>query len=218
MSNSVGDPLLVSPRFILASASPRRRELLASIDFPPDEIRPAEIAENPLPKEPPRQFVLRMAREKAYAVAAQVAEPALILAADSIAAVGCRILGKPKDADEARKFFNLLSGRKHRVYTAISLVPSQSYPQGRESSRLVETAVTFARLTKEQIEALISGEEWKDKSGGYALHGQAAAYIRAVSGSPSGVIGLPLFETAQLFRGQAGLRGKQRENGTYWPV
>lgn len=209
---------MASPRFILASSSPRRSQLLSSIGLEPDAICPADIEEISLPKEMPRQFALRMAQKKAHEVASRIEMPALILAADSIAAVGRRILGKPKDEAEARLFFSLLSGRKHRVYTAISLVPSKNFPHGKESSRLVETSVTFARLTQDQIDDLIAGGEWQDKSGGYALHGQAAAYIRAVSGSPSSVVGLPLFETAQLFRGQPGLRGKKRESGKNWPI
>ncbi|QCE33180.1 septum formation protein Maf [Acetobacteraceae bacterium] len=219
MSHLSGDAVLPSPRFVLASASPRRQELLSSINLIPDEICPAKIEEIPRNRETPRLFAERMAEEKAAYVAQRMQESALILGADSVVAVGRRILGKPKDAVEARKFFTLLSGRKHRVYTAICLLPTVHYPQGTKAVRVVETSVTFARLSKDQMDALIQGGEWQDKAGGYALQGQAAAYIRSISGSSSAVIGLPLFETAQLFRGQAGLRGKKRASGdTYWPI
>ncbi|WP_427941223.1 Maf family protein [Acetobacter sp.] len=192
------------PLLVLASASPRRVELLSQIGLAPDRICPADIDETPHRTELPRQYARRMADEKARSVAQQVTEPALIVAADTVVTLGRRILPKAESRDIARSCLSLLSGRRHMVMTAVSVMPSPAWTQGRHAERLVETAVTFSRLSAAQLEALLDNGDWLGKAGGYALQGAAASLIRFVSGSPSGVIGLPLFETAQLLRGQAG--------------
>ena len=185
------------PRLVLASASPRRLALLAQIGLRPDAVIPAEIDESPRPDESPRLCAVRLARAKAEAVAAR-APDALILAADTLVAAGRRILPKAETEAEARACLGLLSGRRHRVLTALAL----RTPEGRISQRLVTSIVTFARLPPAQIDALIAAGDWRGKAGGYAIQGAAAASIRFLSGSHSAVVGLPLFETAQLLRGQ----------------
>ena len=185
------------PRLVLASASPRRLALLAQLGLRPDAVIPAEIDETPRPDESPRLCAARLARAKAEAVAA-LAPDALILAADTLVAAGRRILPKAETEVEARACLALLSGRRHRVLTALAL----RTPEGRISQRLVTSIVTFARLPPAQIDALIAAGDWRGKAGGYAIQGAAAASIRFLSGSHSAVVGLPLFETAQLLRGQ----------------
>jgi septum formation protein len=186
-------------RLILASASPRRRELLAQCGIAPDEVRPADIDETPLADETPRQIATRLAREKARAAA----QPgAFTLAADTVVTVGRRILEKAADETEERRFLELLSGRQHRVLTAVALVA----PDGRESARLSETFVRFKRLTDAEIAAYLAGGEWRGKAGGYAVQGMAEAFVTRLNGSWSGVVGLPLYETLALLRG-AGYRG-----------
>ena len=154
----------------------------------------ADIDETPERAEQPRDYASRLARAKAQAVAA---DGCLVLAADTVVAVGRRILPKAETEAEARHCLTLLSGRRHRVLTAVVL----SRPDGRHSERLVTSVVAFARLTVPQIDAYIAGGEWRGKAGGYAIQGQAAAFVRFLSGSYSNVVGLPLFETAQLLRG-----------------
>lgn len=183
-----------TPRLILASASPRRRELLAQIGLTPDAVLAPDIDETPCPQEVPRALALRLARAKAAAVPA---EDAYVLAADTVVAVGRRILPKAEDAAQARACLALLSGRRHRVFSAVVL----RAPDGRQAERLAETVVTVARLTQAQIEAYLAGGEWHGKAGGYAIQGRMAAHVRFLAGSYSGVVGLPLFETAQLLRG-----------------
>ena len=179
----------------LASASPRRRDLLAQIGIVPDRIVPAALDETPYRDEMPRALALRLARAK---VAAAALAGHAVLGADTVVAAGRRVLGKPADAAEARRFLDILSGRRHRVTGAVVLVG----PDGRRSERVVETIVTFARLTEAQKRAYLASLEWQDKAGGYAIQGQAAAFVRFLAGSYSNVVGLPLFETAQLLRGQ----------------
>ena len=179
---------------ILASASPRRLALLAQIGITPDAVAPTDIDETPLKGELPRPHAQRLARAKA---AAAHRDGAFILAADTVVAVGRRILPKAESAAQARACLELLSGRRHTVLTAVVL----HAPDGRQAERVVETAVTFARLTTAQIGAYLEGGEWQGKAGGYAIQGAAAAHIRFLSGSHSAVVGLPLFETAQLLRG-----------------
>ena len=146
----------------------------------------------PRPDEPPRALALRLARAKA------VAEPgAFVLAADTVVAVGRRILGKPADEAEERRFLTLLSGRRHRVHTAVVVVA----PDGRRGERQSESIVTFARLAPADIEAYVATGEWRGRAGGYAIQGRAAAFVRQLRGSYSGVVGLPLWETASLLRG-----------------
>ena len=179
---------------ILASASPRRLELLRQIGIVPAAIYPTDIDETPLRDELPRATALRLAIAKACALP-EAALP--VLAADTVVAVGRRPLGKARDRDEARRFLALLSGRRHHVLTGVAL----RAPDGRLASRLVDTAVIFSRLTPAQIDRMLEGDEWEGKAGAYAIQGQAASVARFLSGSYSGVVGLPLFETAQLLRG-----------------
>lgn len=187
---------------VLASASPRRLELLARIGIVPDRVLPAEIDETPRKAELPRRLAARLAAEKAEAAAALAPPDALVLAADTVVGVGRRILGKPADAAEARRFLALLSGRRHSVTTGVVL----HRPEARPLSRLVVTAVAFQRLTDQQVEAYLETGEWQGKAGGYAIQGRAEMFVRFLSGSWSNVVGLPLFETAQLLRGVGWLR------------
>lgn len=180
---------------ILASASPRRRELLAQIGIIPDMIRDPAVDEMPLRDEAPRALALRLARAKAVHGAREPG--AFVLAADTVVAVGRRILGKPADDVEARRCLTLLSGRRHRVHTAVAVVA----PDGRLATRCCDSIVTFERLQAAEIEAYVAIGEWRGRAGGYAIQGQAAAFVRYLQGSYSGVVGLPLWETASLLRG-----------------
>jgi septum formation protein len=179
---------------VLASASPRRLGLLAQIGIAPDRVISPEIDETPFRAEVPRAYALRIARAKAAAV---TTPGCLVLAADTVVAAGRRILPKAATEPDARSCLTLLSGRRHRVLTAVVLVS----PDGSRSERLVTSVVAFARLTTSLIDAYIAGGEWHGKAGGYAIQGSAAAFVRFLSGSYSNVVGLPLFETAQLLRG-----------------
>ena len=181
-------------RLILASASPRRLDLLAQIGVVPDAVIPTGIDETPLRDELPRQAVQRLARAKATAAALP---GAFVLAADTVVACGRRILPKAETEAEARACLTLLSGRRHRVLTAVVLAA----PDGRRAERLAESVVGFARLSEPQLRAYLASGEWRGKAGGYAIQGRAAAHVRFLSGSYSGVVGLPLFETASLLQG-----------------
>lgn len=185
-------------RLILASASPRRLELLARLGVTPDAVIPAEIDETPRKAEIPDLYALRMAMEKAAAAAAAaVAEPgSLILAADTVVAAGRRILPKAEDEEEARAALSLLSGRRHRVHSAVAVADSE----GRTRTRLSTSLVAFKRLSEEEIAAYLASGEWLGKAGGYAIQGRAEALVRMLSGSHSGVMGLPLYETRALLR------------------
>jgi septum formation protein len=183
----------MSTRLVLASASPRRLALLAQIGVTPDEVVSTDIDETPLPKETPRALALRLARTKA---AAMKAEGALVLAADTVVAVGRRILPKAETEAEARACLALLSGRGHRVYTGVALKDATGV-----RARLVETRVSFKTLTRSEIDAYIASDEWRGKAGGYAVQGLAARYITQIVGSYSNIVGLPLFETANLLEG-----------------
>lgn len=183
-------------RLILGSASPRRLELLAQIGVTPDEVRPADIDETPRKGELPRAYALRLATEKAQAIAGD----GLILTADTVVALGRRILEKPADEAEAVRFLHLLSGRRHRVITAVALRRGDAL-----WTRRVETQVKFKRLSDEEVSAYIRGGEWRGKAGGYAIQGAAAAFIPWISGSYPAVVGLPLAEVAGLLAG-AGYR------------
>ena len=184
---------------ILASASPRRVALLAQIGITPDHIRPPSIDETPRPDEAPRPHAARLALEKAQATAVA---GHFVLAADTVVALGRRILPKADGPAAVKACLERLSGRRHHVYTAVTLLG----PDGRVTARLVDSVVGFARLTAAQIDAYVASGEGEGKAGGYAIQGHAAAFIRFLSGSYSGVVGLPLFETAQLLRGQGWLR------------
>lgn len=177
---------------ILASASPRRLELLKLIGVTPSHIIPADIDETESAGELPQHYVKRIACAKAQLVARQFPDET-VLAADTTVAVGRRILQKPADADEAQRFLKLLSGRRHRVMTCVAVVAN-----GTLRSQTVTTLVRFSRLSKPQLEAYIASNEWQGKAGGYAIQGRASAFIPFISGSHSNVVGLPLHETAKL--------------------
>ncbi|MPT48525.1 MAG: septum formation protein Maf [Sphingobium sp.] len=182
-------------RLILASASPRRVDLLRQIGVTPDAIDPADIDESPLKGELPHDYALRMAAEKAAAVAPRH-KGALVLAGDTVVACGRRILPKAEDAETARKCLDLISGRRHHVLSAITLIDAD----GKARHRLSDSIVTFKRLHPDEITAYIDSGEWEGKAGGYAIQGRAAGLIRALSGSHSGVVGLPLYETQALLK------------------
>lgn len=184
-------------RLVLASASPRRLALLAQIGVKPDDMVSTDIDETPLKGETPRLLALRLARSKAEA--ARV-DDALVLAADTVVAVGRRILPKAETEAEARDCLALLSGRSHRVYTGVALRTAGFQP-AKIATRLVETRVAFKRLTAKEIDAYIASDEWRGKAGGYAVQGLAARYIISIIGSYSSVVGLPLYETALLLEG-----------------
>jgi septum formation protein len=193
------------PPLVLASASPRRLELLARIGVQPDRVLPVDLDETPRKAELPRLLAARLARAKAVAAQARIgaeAPGALVLAADTVVGVGRRILGKPADVAEARRFLALLSGRRHRVMTGVCLLR----PDGRASERLVTTILAFQRLTAAQIDAHVESGEWRGAAGGYQIQKGAEAWVRFLSGSHSNVVGLPLFETAQLLRGVGWLK------------
>lgn len=191
-------PLVLAP-LVLASASPRRIELLARIGVTPDRVSPTDINEAPRPAELPRHLAERLSLAKVEAAA----DPhALVLAADTVVGVGRRILGKPECPAEARRFLELLSGRRHQVHTGVAL----RQPDGRVTRRLVTTILAFQRLTDQQIGAYVESGEWQGKAGGYAIQGAAEMFVRFLSGSHSNVVGLPLFETAQLLRGCGWMR------------
>ena len=181
------------PTLVLASASPRRRELLARLGLTPAAINPADIDETPHKGELPRDYAKRMAREKAQAAASGDGH---VLAGDTVVAAGRRILPKAEDEATARKCLELLSGRRHRVLSAIAL----RAPDGAVRERLSETVVMFKRLSSAEIDAYLASGEWDGKAGGYAIQGIAEGLISRIQGSHSGVVGLPLYETRTLLR------------------
>jgi septum formation protein len=179
------------PRLVLASASPRRLALLAQIGVTPDDVIATDVDETPSKGETPRLLARRLARTKAEAVKAP---GAIVLAADTVVALGRRILPKAETEQQARDCLALLSARSHRVYTGVVVHSSD----GRVRERLAETRVAFKRLTSSDIDAYIASGEWQGKAGGYAVQGLAARYITSIIGSYSSVVGLPLYETALL--------------------
>ena len=183
-------------RLVLASASPRRLDLLRQIGLEPDAVVPAEVDETPQAQELPPRLALRLALAKAERAGAQ--DPAsFVLAADTVVAVGRRVLPKVETEAQGRKCLELMSGRAHRVLTAIAA----RSPDGRWGSRLVETKVKFKRLTPADIDSYLASGEGIGKAGGYAIQGRAAAFVLSLQGSYSGVVGLPLYETANLLSG-----------------
>lgn len=178
---------------VLASGSPRRAELIGRLGIRPAAIDPADIDETPLKGEAPAPYAVRVAAAKAALVAARHPGSA-VLGADTVVAAGRRILPKPDDIAEARACLQLLSGRRHRVHSAITLIDSQ----GVARHRLSTSTVAFKRLTAAEIEAYLAGGDWQGKAGGYAIQGYAESWVRMLSGSHSGVMGLPLFETRAL--------------------
>ena len=183
-------------KLILASASPRRLELLAQIGIVPDQVVPADIDETPISDESPRRLALRLAEEKARAIA-KANGGAFVLAADTVVACGRRALGKAEDATEARKFLELLSGRRHRVYGGMCVIT----PDGTERSRVIETQVKFRTLGADDLKRYLAHDEWQGKAGAYAIQGFAATFVKAISGSYSNVVGLSLCEVDGLLRG-----------------
>ncbi|MGL5839192.1 MAG: Maf family protein [Sphingorhabdus sp.] len=181
-------------RLVLASSSPRRRDLLARMGVTPDAIVSPDINENPLKGEIPRVYALRMAVEKAHAVSRKADE--IVIAGDTTVAVGRRILPQAADTDRQRDFLKLLSGRRHHVLSAVCVIDAQ----GRARSRINDSIVRFKRLGEDEIGAYIACGEGLGKAGGYAIQGRAEALIDWMAGSHSGVIGLPLYETRALLR------------------
>lgn len=189
------DKTSASSVIVLASASPRRWDLLAQIGVEPDIVDAADIDEAVLAGEVPRRHAERLAEEKARTVAARHPE-AWVLAADTVVACGRRILPKAEDEATARRCLELLSGRRHQVYGGVCLAA----PDGAMRRRLVRTAVGFKRLDREEIRDYLACGEWRGKAGGYAIQGRAASFVSAISGSYTNVVGLPLFETANLLK------------------
>lgn len=189
-------------RLVLATASPRRLDLLRQAGIAPDIVRPADIDETPQKLELPRHLAVRLARAKAEQGASGLEGEAgtrdFVLAADTVVAVGRRILPKAESRDEAEACLSLLSGRAHRVYTAVCLVA----PGARVRQRVVETRVKFKRLSDEELKAYLGSGEWRGKAGGYAIQGLAAAFVLQLVGSYSSVVGLPLYETVSLLGGE----------------
>jgi septum formation protein len=191
------------PKLVLASGSPRRLALINQAGIEPEALRPADIDETPLRGELPRACANRLARAKAEAALEMVRSDdelkgAYILSADTVVAVGRRILPKAELLDEAAQCLRLLSGRNHRVHSAVCLVtPNEAFRQ-----RLVETRVRFKRLSEEDIEAYLASGEWRSKAGGYAAQGIAGSFIVKMVGSYTNIVGLPLYETASLLLGE----------------
>ncbi len=183
-------------RLILASASPRRVQLLGQIGITPTDIIPADIDETPLKNELPRDHALRLACEKAQKIAASNTN-AIILAADTVVACGRRILPKTETREEAQQCLELLSGRRHHVYGGIALIT----PEGKTLSRICNTSVQFKKLSSTEIKIYLESGEWKGVAGGYAIQGLASAYIKSISGSYSNVVGLSLYDTMNLLDG-----------------
>jgi septum formation protein len=188
-------------KFILASSSPRRLELLASIGLNPDHIMSPEVDETPLKGEGIRAYVKRIALLKAQAVHSQLPD-AYVLAADTSVEMGRRILLKAENKEDARQMLKRYSGRRHKVYTAVCVIS----PTGKEVCRVLVTRISFKRLTEDEIEDYIASGEWEGKAGGYAIQGKAAKFIKFISGSYTNVVGLPLYETDCLLKG-LGYRG-----------
>jgi len=187
------------PTLVLASGSPRRMSLLAQIGIEPTALRPTSVDETPKRAEIPRRLAHRLARSKAQVARDQIADDAeladaYVLAADTVVSVGRRVLGKPSVLEEAIACLELLSGRSHRVTTAVCLIT----PKDLMRTKIVETRIRFRRLSREEIEAYIASREWRGKAGGYAIQGVAGCFVQRLVGSYSNVVGLPLTEVANL--------------------
>jgi septum formation protein len=196
-------PMIGRPKLVLASGSPRRLALINQAGLEPDSLEPAEIDETPERGELPRTLAVRLAREKAQKAQERVRarddlKAAFILAADTVVAVGRRILPKPELLDEAASCLRLLSGRTHRVYSGVCLIA----PNDAVRTRLVETRVRFKRLSDPDIENYLASGEWRNKAGGYAIQGLAGAFVVKLVGSYSNVVGLPLYEAVALLAGE----------------
>ena len=192
----------------LASASPRRLDLLAQIDIKPDNVGPADIDETPQSGETPRELARRLASEKAAAVLTNIPENEdwIILAADTVVAQGRRILPKAETEETAKACLQLLSGRAHRVYSGVCLLY-----KGKSMLRVADTRVVMKKLSDEEIKTYLDSMEWQGKAGGYAIQGQADAFVKSLNGSYSNVVGLPLYETSSLLTGM-GFKGGQNAN------
>jgi len=189
-------------KLVLASGSPRRLALLEQVGLTPDLLNPTLVDELPRKNEAPRSLAKRLARTKAEAAmhSRQVAElgpSRFIIAADTVVAVGRRIVPKPDSIDEAAAALHLLSGRSHRVFTGVCIAT----PRNALRDRVVETKVRFKRLSREDVESYLTSGEWRGKAGGYAIQGRADAFVRAINGSYSNVVGLPLYETVSMLQG-----------------
>ncbi len=189
-------------KLVLASASPRRLALLEQAGIEPDLLNPVDISEERKKRESPRALSLRLANEKAKAalqapLVKALASPPFVLAADTVVAVGRRVIDKPDTIDDASDALWLLSGRAHKVYSSVCLIS----PSGSKRSRVCETKVRFKRLSREDINSYLASDEWRGKAGGYAIQGRAEAFVRMLNGSHSGVVGLPLYETISLLQG-----------------
>lgn len=192
---------MARPELILASASPRRRELLAQVGIVPDRIVPADIDETPLKSETPAQLAERLARGKA-AVLAERHPDAIVLAADTVVSLGRRFLEKAADEAEATRFLKLLSGRNHRVHTGVAVARGD-----RAAVRVVETRVALKVLSEAEIAAYVASGDWRGKAGAYGIQGPAGAFVRQIVGSHPAVMGLPLYETVSLLEGVGYRRG-----------
>lgn len=197
------EPAAPKAKLILASASPRRLALLQQAGLEADALLPADIDETPHRGESPRALAIRLASEKAAAAARTRAahddlKHSYLIAADTVVAVGRRILPKPETMEEADECLQLLSGRQHRVYTAVSLVN----PRGVERKRLVEARLRFKRLSAMEVDAYVATGEWRGKAGGYAIQGLAGTFVVKLVGSYTAVVGLPLYETVSLLAGE----------------
>ena len=189
-------------KLVLASASPRRLALLERVGLVPDLLNPADVDEIPRKRETPRALSVRLARAKAeraleMPLVRGLGGNTFVIAADTVVGLGRRILPKAQTAEQAKDCLSLLSGRSHWVYSSVCLAS----PGNRFAARCVETKVRFKRLSREDIDSYIASEEWRGKAGGYAIQGRAEAFVRMLTGSHSGVIGLPLYETVYLLEG-----------------
>ncbi len=189
-------PIAINKQLVLASASPRRLDLLAQLGIVPDDVVPADIDETPKPRETPRQLAKRLAHEKAHAVGDRLDDNTLILAADTVVSVGRRILPKAQNLEDARTCLELMSGRGHRVHTGVVLLS-----QGGAASKCVSTRVRVKSLSAGEINDYLASDEWQGKAGGYAIQGRAARFISGLVGSYSNIVGLPLYEVTHLLRG-----------------
>lgn len=189
-------------KLILASASPRRVDLLAMAGITPDAILPADIDETPLKGELPRDLCVRLARCKAEKIAAE--NPgAIVLGADTVVACGRRDLGKPADANDARRMLERLSGRRHKVLGGLCVIDAD----GKAHTRVCESTVAFSRLSRDDIDAYIDSGEWDGKAGGYAIQGLAAKFVKFMSGSHSNIVGLSVYDAVRLLDGAGYKRG-----------
>lgn len=187
--------------FVLASSSPRRKELLQTIGLSPEQILHPEVDESPHEREGVREYVKRIARLKALSIHSKVPH-AYVLSADTIVEIGRKIVGKPVDQEDAFQILQRLSGRRHRVYTGICGIS----PEGKIGEHLVLTRVSFKRLSENEIKEYLESKDWQGRAGAYSIQGLAAKFVKFISGSYTNVVGLPLYETDCLLKG-LGFRG-----------